>query len=148
MNNFKEQAEATIRAREESLKEAIKIKEQLDKLPTLLTEHDWGDNLTPFIWGLGNRLILSLFQMYPNQEETKAIKDFLGRELGFAFEKVRLLFDSPNFVYEGKILFNGVNVEISLKNTPRPEGCTLIRKTEMKEVEFFEAICEETGLEV
>ena len=149
MNSFKQQAEATIREKERFLKEAIKIKEQLDKLPSALLDHDWGDNLAPTIW-MGNKgtLSLSLYQKEPNQKEVESVKDYLGRELGFAFKKIRLLYDSPNFVYDGDMTIDDFRVEISIKNTPKPEGCTLIRKVETKEVEVFEAICNETGQKV
>ena len=149
MNNFMDAASRKWKAAKETTKKAKQRVEILSQLPTTLTEHDWGDaSLEVVQTGDMVGLDIDLYSdAIATQEFVDGVKEYLGREVGFSFEKVSHMWDKQ-FQYVGFMDCNGVKIRIALRCAPKPPNCTLKAVTTTEEVTRFEAVCDDTGEEI
>jgi len=140
--------EAQAQARKK-LKEASKLADAINLLPKALTEHDWGEGVWVDLdeWWDSIAISIRLSGEAKTQDTVDAIKDYLGKELRFSFERIVHEYQD-SFCYTGKLentVIDDKAVTINLGSTPKPQNCRLIKKLVTKKVEVYEAFCEDTG---
>lgn len=150
MATFRDNIQDAIQEAQAAVVKAEEIRAIIEQLPAEFLDYDWPTPLLRiYKFGLKDvELDMSLCGGHKDKAVTE-IKDALAKTLGFAFEKVQHMY-GQEFKYIGALEspIGGVKVTLELNSAPKPEGCTLIEKKEIKEVITYEAICEQTGEKV